>query len=137
MARTPWGFLDPVTLDTYYMPVNPNEDLGSHSVRRNTLYTAQVALRRTITNEDRVDTLMYQQGFVQETFSYSGNVYNLQDFNDLTEWCGKDYPILMTDDLGRTFSVYITSLQTSRKRSRHFRYKHGYTFSGYTIAEVF
>lgn len=136
-TRRPWVFHDPVTAETYYMEVNPNTDNGSASISKSTKYESrastymnesdQLALNRTVAAYDST-------GF--DVFSYSGVIYSKDQFDTLTEWCNKDHPWQLRDDLGREFLIYVEIFETERVRSNKFQWKHKYTFSGIVIDEI-
>jgi hypothetical protein len=136
MARNAWSFVDPVTMDTYTLPVNPNADNGSHSFTRSINYEALAGVRRNSSGEDTVDALVFDSNVEQKPFSYSGFVYNKEQYDNFNEWTSKGYPFEIYDDLGRGFLVYIISFQYSRVRSRQFPYKHSYEMQGIILEEL-
>jgi len=136
MARTPWRFIDPVTDDEYAWPVNPREDSGSHTITRSVNYAATAAGRRTSANVDTIDNVIFQKNMEQQTFSYTGYVYNEQQYNALELWAGKNYAVELYDDLGRGNLIYITELSFSRVRSNMNPYKHNYSFNGIILERI-
>jgi len=136
MSRTAWRFYDDVLDETYFWPVNPKEDSGSHAITKAFNYQAQAAQRRTSGNVDTVDALVSVQAVEQSAFSYSGFVYDQQQFDALVSWCNRGYPIYLTDDLGREFLIYVTGLELSRVRSRQNPFKHSYQFTGIILEEL-
>jgi hypothetical protein len=130
MSRVAWKFEDPVTSDVYFLPVNPKADTGSNARTRELAYSVNAGLRQQGDGVDTIDNLVYESNKPQRPFAYEGFAYTKEQYDAWNEWANKGYPILMTDDLGREFTVYITSLLWSRVRSRQFPYKHSYKFSG-------
>ena len=112
MPRTAWTFYDPVDDETYNWEINPNE--GGYPARnKNILFEATAAPNgHTVAQEGR-DT--------QETFSFSGVILTLNT------WFEKRNQILLTDDLGREFWIYIKSFNPTRQRSAKYPWRHNYT----------
>lgn len=134
--RVAWTFTDPVTTEVYRWEVNPREDAGSHSINRTVGYATQAGMRRGTGGDDRMDTILFESNVQQETFSYTGYVYTAQHYAIMVDWCSRDYPLQLTDDLGRSWLVMVTQFTPSRVRSRQSRYKHAYTFSGIVLEEL-
>lgn len=136
MSRTPWQLYDPVTTEEYSWPVNPNTDNGSHNVTRQTGYEVYVGMRQTASGDDRIDSIVFVTGDGPSRFSYSGFVYDQSQLESLEGWANKDYDVILTDDLGRQFSVIIDKFELERVRSNKKPYKHSYTFSGFILSEI-
>lgn len=136
MARIPWRFEDPITLDVYALPVNPNSDNGSHSFTRNVNYEVVAGMYQTAAGDDTIDTMVFESGVEQKTFSYKGFVYNQEQYDNFNEWTSKGYPFEIYDDLGRGFLVYISRFVYSRVRSNQFPYKHSYEMQGIILEEL-
>lgn len=136
MARSAWRFIDPITTEEYAWPVNPREDSGSHTITRSTNYVSAAAQRRTSANVDTIDTVIHQKNMEQQTFSYTGYVYNQQQYDALESWASKDYAVELYDDLGRGFLIYTTDISFSRVRSNQNPYKHDYTFTGIILERI-
>lgn len=136
MSRTAWSFVDPVTSDTYSLPVNPNADNGSNSYTRNVNYEVVAGAYQTAAGDDTIDTMVFESNVEQKTFSYQGFVYNQEEYNAFNEWVAKAYPFEMYDDLGRGWLVYINSFQYTRVRSRQFPFKHSYEMQGIILQDL-
>lgn len=136
MSRTAWHFYDPHTTEEYFWPVNPNTDSGSHAQNKSTNYIVSAGFYENSSNEHNIAELINVQSVDQSVFSYDGNVYTLDQLNALDYWSSKDHELELTDDLGRTFLIYVTKFSYSRVRSRQFPYKHSYNISGIILEEI-
>lgn len=137
MARTGWVFYDIIEDETYIMPVNPYQDNGSHNIERDTKYEVNAGMYRDSSDNDRMSTIVAFQSNGVPRFSYAGRVYDQDQLEALEAWSSKDYPINMTDDLGRSYSVLIDKFTLdSRVRSAGSPYKHEYTLSGIILEEL-
>lgn len=134
--RKAWSFVDPVTSEEYFFEVNPHTDSNSNQRSRSAAYTVVAGSRQDSLTEHTIDTIFFEAHIEQSTFSYQGNVYTEQQFDDLTSWANKPYEVEMYDDLDRGKLVYITSFAPSRVRSRSYLYKHAYTLSGIILQEI-
>lgn len=136
MARNAWKFYDPDTLEEYTWPVNPNSDSGSHSLNKSLNYNVSAAFYQNAAGSHHIADLINVQSVDQTPFSYDGNVYDVDQLNALDYWSNKDHAVYLTDDLGRTFVVYVSKFTYSRVRSRQFPYKHSYNISGIILEEI-
>lgn len=118
MARIAWTFYDPAEDETYSWEINPNEG-GYPSRTKNVLFEATAAPNgQTVAQEGR-DT--------PETFSFSGVILTESQFNTLNTWYEKRNQILLTDDLGREFWIYIKTFSPTRQRSAKYPWRHDYS----------
>lgn len=136
MAGNPWHLYDPVTTGEYYWPVNPHKDNGSHGITKNTLFESYAGLRQSSSGEDRIDAIIGYAGMSPQAFSYSGIVYTSEQLEALEEWALKSYAVILTDDLGREFSVLFESFKLDRVRSNKYQFKHAYTLTGFVLEEL-
>lgn len=136
MARTPFQFYDSIEDETYVWPVNPYQDNGSHNIEREVKYEVNAGMYQDNSGNDRISTIIGFQADSVPRFSYAGRVYDQAQLEAMEEWAAKDYPINMSDDLGRTYSVLIDKFTLdARARVRHRPFKHEYTLTG-IILEV-
>ena len=133
--RTAWELYDPVTLETYVWPVNPHTDNGSHAITKRTGYEVVAGLRQS-GGDDRIDSIVFGNGFELEKFAYEGKTYSLAERETLEDWATRDYDVILKDDLGREYSVLIESIVFSRLRSVKNRFKQSYTLSGIILEEL-
>lgn len=135
--RTPWRFHDPRTSENYFLPVNPNEDQGGHGINKVTKYEAAASTYQDELGEIRVnDVVMAGAPDDVVPFSYSGFIYTKDQYDGLVNWFAKDYPWEIRDDLGREFLIYVDKFSKERVRSRQYRWKHSYQFSGIVLQEL-
>lgn len=122
---TRWVFYDPVTTDSYTVPINPNSG-------------GTPALQKTITFANTAgpngNVLMMEGRDTPKTMSVSGIILNQAHLDAFTTWFDKRYQIQITDDLSRTFSVYITNFTPQRVRAASRPWKHTFNMT-YTILD--
>lgn len=137
MERKAWSVYDPVLDETVYLEVNPSEDSGSHGINKSIIYAAPISTFVSSSGHLKVDAMLIAEGPAErESFQYNGTVYTEAQFNMMRALSNKGYPVEMTDDLGRTFLVYITAFEPKRERSVKFKWKHTYTLAGLVIEEL-
>lgn len=135
--RTAWRLYDPIELETYFLPVNPSEDAGSNSIMKNTGYESLAGSYQDSLGEDRIGSIVFYSNFELEKFSYNGKTYNEQDHLDIQSWMEKDYPIELTDDLGRSWLILTESFDISRLRGNVNKpFKHQYNWTGIILSEI-
>lgn len=120
-----WIFTDPVTLDTYTVPINPNDD-GTPSSNKTINYSN--------TSGPNGNVLMFEGRDQVKEIQISGVILEQAHLDALQSWHDKRYQVTVTDDLGRTFSIYITSFVPKRIRVASNVWKHEYTMT-YTILD--
>lgn len=121
MARTAWVFTDLASGATYDWEINPNAG-GTPGVTKNILYKSPAGANgQPILMEGRDD--------IQE-LTVSGVLLSEALLNAMKLWAEKRYPILLTDDLGRQFKIYITAYQAERVRqsTRPWRHESSVTY---------
>jgi hypothetical protein len=139
MSRTAWVFDDPVSGDSWPLPTNPNQDNGSFAINKTLNYTASDVsfYRDAVTGKLQYGLNLIHEGpDAQMTFSFSGRLYNTTDAFIMTIWAFKHYPILLTDDLGRVFKIFILEYQPSRVPRRRNTKMVDYTLSGIVLEEL-
>lgn len=129
--RTAWRLYDPVEDEAYLMPVNPNVDSSSLGVQKSSGYSVTAGGYYSDTAENPGSyynvTLMYERNDDVKKFNFSGNIYNATEYYQLLYWANKKNYFQITDDIDRTFDVYVTGFSIERLRSRRFPWKHSYT----------
>lgn len=123
-GRIPWVFYDPVLDETLNMEVNPNSG-ASPDFKKNT--TKKVA------TAPGAPTLVFQGNDEPTTFSFSGVILLEAHYNFLYNAWAKSYPIQITDDLGRTWTIYLETFSPKRKLSRIYPWKHEYSCEGVLV----
>lgn len=128
--RTAWKFYDPVEDEEYLMPVNPNVDSSSVGVQKNIGYSVRAADYFSDIAENPGSyynvNLIYERNDQVKNFNFSGIIYNVVEYYQLLYWANKPNYIQITDDIDRTFDIYITDFSIERMRSKKFPWKHSY-----------
>ena len=113
-----WTFEDVELLETYTFEVNPVEG-GSPNYDKSVVYENTSA-------EDGNVIMMEGRDQVQK-INWEGVILTQDQFETFVEWYDKRKQINVTDDLGRQFSIVITSFRPTRLRATHFPWRHRYT----------
>lgn len=135
MSRTAWKFTDPETLEEYLFPVNPFQDSGV-SYNKNFRYLASITARKSGFGLDTISTVINQSHIDVKTPSYTGYTYTEEQFDNMQYWANKNYPVELSDDLGRSWLIRIRSFKPERVRSRSFPYKHRYVLEFIILEEL-
>lgn len=117
-VRVGWVFTDPYTSDTVTLEVNPKE-ADSPQLSRQITYASPAAPG---------SGFVAQEGRQKpQTMSFTGITLSEDQYNVWITWFSKNTPFDITDDLGRTFRVYVTDFKPKRVRSVNFPWRHEYT----------
>ncbi len=120
---TRWIFFDPTDSSTDEFELNPTDQ----SLPKN----------RTIATKSRrftgAKTVIVTNSQGIEEFSFDGTILTETMYNLFTLWFNKGHPIEITDDLGRTFSVYITKFTPRRELRKSVPWFHTYTVTGILV----
>lgn len=118
MAVVKWTLYDPVLTETYAMEINPSE--GGSPQRRKSVNTKATAAPdgKLLVFEGRDDP---------QELEWKGVILSQDHYEELNSWFDKRRQVMLTDDLGREFWVYITHFEARRQRAIHYPYKHEYT----------
>lgn len=112
-----WTFTDNATAETYTFPINPNEG-GTPPLEKTMTYTNTAAPNgRALAFEGRQKV---REG------SFSGTLLEETHYTAFETWYEKRNQITMTDDLGRSFEIYITKFDAKRVRAATVPWKHTY-----------
>lgn len=115
-----WVFTDPTDASTYTFSINPSQG-GSPQYRKTLSYQATAAPGGKV--------LAFEGRDQVKTYSVQGVVLEQADYEAMILWFSKRYALQVTDDLGRTFDIYITEFLPERQRSALYQYKHRYTLN--------
>lgn len=120
--RVAWTLTDPTgaTPATYSWQINPAQ--ASLNYSKSPVY--QISGGGTNAQEN----VIFEVQDAQQKLSFSGTVLTEEQYNEMILWFNKGNELLLTDDLGRGFVVYISNFSFQRKRSNDFPWYH--TFSG-------
>lgn len=117
MSVIRWTIYDPTSLTTTAFEVNPNE--GGTPARKKTL-TFQS------TSAPGGKTLVFEGRDEPESFEFSGTLLYQSQWTQFNTWFDLRHQVLLTDDLGRQFWIYITEFSATRKRAVSHPWKHEY-----------
>jgi hypothetical protein len=132
-----WKLYDPEEDQYFSFEYNPSKDDGSFALNKSTAYQVNAGSYRDNSNRDNIANIIFESHKEVKKFSFSGNIYNKDEFDRLELWFSKKYDLILTDDLNRNFRIYVSSFSPSRIRSRQFPYKHSYTVKGIVHEEIF
>lgn len=123
MSVLRWVFEDLTDLSTWVIQVNPREG-GAPEYRKNVAY-------QTTSGEDG-KVLAFEGRDQAQTSEFSGVILTEEMYTTFVTWFEKRHQIRVTDDLGRSFMIYITGFSPKRKWSTTHPWRHDYTCT-YTI----
>ncbi len=116
MAR--WQFYDPNTLATTQFDVNPNAG-GSLSLEKNISTHTTVAPGGSL--------IIFEGNEPVQEITFSGIIRTEQQYTDLVTTFQKYHQVELTDDLGRTFMIFIEKFEPKRAYKRAAPWRHTYT----------
>lgn len=120
-----WTLTDPTDDSVYTFHLNP-ESGGSPQ------YKKQIESQTTTAPDGNV--LLYEGAKPPKTGSVTGTILSLAHYQAMVTWWEKSNPVVMTDDLGRTQTIYIVDFLPERKRSTSHRYLHPFTINYVVLA---
>ena len=92
MSRTPWTFHDPVTLETWTLPINPNAMTSPHRPK------SFVHARGSRVNQNEARSWLLPPEAWEWQFE---GVFRTEEQHDaFLDWAQRPYPIEITDHLG-------------------------------------
>lgn len=116
-----WKFEDLATSESYDFEINPNEG-GSPQYKKTITYQQTLA----------GNALIFEGADETFTSSFTGTLLSEDQHQTFVDWWQKRHLIRLTDDLARTYMIYITAYEPKRVRAATNHWKHEYTVS-YTI----
>lgn len=135
--RVPWSLYDPELDEIYYLPVNPYDDAGSHAINKQVAFETASGFYQDSLGADHVGTIASIGQPDLELFNYTGKTYQQTDHEALESWVAKDYPVHLTDDLGRSWVVLLENFSVRRLRTtKRTPFKHEYSLTGFIIQEL-
>lgn len=120
-----WTLSDPVSSSVYTFSINPTGD--------SPVYSKTLNFEATAAPSDAF--LIYEGSDTPTTFSITGTILSQNQYSAFAWWYNLRRQTLLTDDLGRTRWVYITTFSPVRVRSATIPWKHTYTLAGYVLTE--
>lgn len=119
MARIAWRFEDPTESTVEFMEINPNEGASP-------AFTKSLTKETTTAPGGLGQTLIYEGADQAVEFGFSGVILTQGQYEFLHTAWSKRHPVNLTDDLGRTFTIYFESFTPTRVRSNHYPWRHTY-----------
>lgn len=119
MARIGWRFEDVVEGTIEIMPINPNA--GASPKYQKALTKATTSAAGT-----QGQVIVFEGADQPVQFDFSGVLLTEAHYDFVYRAWAKRHPVLLTDDLGRTFTIYIESFSPERQLSRTYPWKHTY-----------
>lgn len=116
LVRVPWVFTDIAGVDEYEFAINP-------------LDSSVPSIEKTITTKYTADgTPINIEGRQKpQSFEFSGTILHEAHYRKMEEWFEKSSQVSITDDLGRSLWVIITSFNPTRNYSPDYPWRHEYT----------
>lgn len=117
--RIGWKFEDPVEGTIEIMEINPNEGASPS-------YQKSLTKATTTAPGAEARTLIFEGTDQPPQFDFSGVILTKSQYDFLYRAWSKRHPVRLTDDLGRTFTIYFESFAPTRKRSKTYPWRHEY-----------
>lgn len=119
-----WNFLDTTTSTTYEFAINPSNG-------GNPVYKKNIAQQNTVAPGGK--TLLFEGADSPQELSWDGTVLTQAQHEMFITWFQKRHQVQLTDDLGRSFMIYITEYTPTRQRSIHYPYKFSYNMKAIVV----
>jgi hypothetical protein len=119
MARIAWRWEDPTEGTVQFMSLNPNEGASP-------TFAKNLTKERTVAPGGQGALLIYEGADQPSQFPFSGTILTQQQFEFLQNAWEKRHLLLLTDDLGRIFTLYLESFNPKRVRSASYPWRHTY-----------
>lgn len=119
-----WIFYDPGTAETHVFSINPKSG-GSPG------YKKTFTFANTAAPDGK--TLVFQGRAEVQNLVFEGTILEQADLDAFVTWWQKQNQIVVTDDLGRTFSIIIQEFTPKRERAVHSPWKHSYSCSAVIV----
>lgn len=119
MPRIGWRFEDAVDGTIEIMPINPNA--GASPKYQKTLTKAT-----TTAGGVQGQVVIFEGADTPVQFDFSGALLTQAHYEFIYRAWAKRHPVRLTDDLGRSFTIYIESFSPERQLSRTYPWKHTY-----------
>lgn len=126
-----WSLRDPATGETWVMPLSPDSMSSPHATRR--LDTIPSIVQGG--GRMRLRTFMTPESAVE--WEWGGVIRTQAHHNALEAWARKEGEVHVSDHLGRTWAVLITSFQpTDRRPTPSTPWRLRYTMSALILRRV-
>ena len=125
MSRTAWSLKTEDEVEVFFFEVNPKVDSGSLGVSKGISYSVAAGPSGRAVVHETIDG--------PQQVSYSGVLLSQSQYDDLIEWCSKEEPLILTDDLGQSSLIFFKSLEYTRAPKRHYPFRHEFSFTAYVL----
>lgn len=122
---TRWTFTDTVTSTNVTFEINPDTG-GTPDINR--------SIGTEFTTVPSQKTLLYTNANPPREIDFSGSIITQSAYDTFVIWVNKSNPILLTDDLGRQFTIVITDFTPKRTRNSTTPYYHTYDVKALVVA---
>lgn len=129
MARIGWRWEDAVEGMVEIMPINPNEGASPK-------YAKQLTKTTTTAGGTQGQTIIFEGADQPIEFSFSGVILTQAHYDFIYRAWAKRHPVRLTDDLGRTFTIYLESFSPERKRSITYPWRHTYQATAVVLEDA-
>lgn len=103
-----WVFAD--STESWTVPINPDQMDSPHTTRD--VQAANGGVKVTAIRRPR----LFERPSPAKEFSFGGVIRTKEHYDELLRWTKKNGPIQISDHLGRTFEVLITSFAPTDRR---------------------
>jgi len=111
-------FTDPITPSlTYTFEISPDQFEGP-PLRKRLTYDFPTAPNSSL--------IIFEGRDEPRTIRFSGKILSSAQYDAMKTWFNKRYNLWLDDDRGIRYTIYITSFDPKRERSRSYPYKYSY-----------
>jgi hypothetical protein len=128
MARIAWRWEDPTEGTVEFMSINPNEGASPS-------YSKGLTKETTTAPGGEKNILIYEGADQGSDFQFSGVILTQEQYEFLQRAWEKRHLVLLTDDLGRIFTLYLESFTPKRVRSKTYPWRHTYDATAVIVKE--
>lgn len=119
MARIAWRWEDPTEGTVEFMSINPNEGASPN-------FAKGLTKENTTAPGAESNVLIYEGADQPGEFQFSGVILTQEQYEFLRLAWEKRHLVLLTDDLGRIFTLYLETFSPKRVRSKTYPWRHTY-----------
>lgn len=124
MATIKWTLTDPLDSSSHTFQFNPNTKGGMGEIPYERI--------ANVGSQAQSGVLITEPQRALPTSSFDLTVLFKTEYETLWDWYSRDRALVLTDDLGRSQTIFITDFIVKRERSIDYPYKHSITCN-YTV----
>lgn len=129
MSRIAWQWQDTTDGTVEYMPINPNEGASP-------TFQKQLTKATTTAPGGLGQVLIFEGADQPSQFDFSGVLLTPAHYDFILRAWKKRHLVRLTDDLGRSFVIYLESFQPQRQLSRTYPWKHTYQATAVIVSDA-